>query len=57
MQLIDGEIERGFLPAAPHRDACGHCEYLAVCGPGEARRTARKNSAELEALAELRRMP
>jgi len=57
MQLIDGEIARGFLPAAPHRDACALCDYLPVCGPGEERRAAAKNQNELAALEELRRMP
>ena len=57
MKLIDGEIARGFLPAAPHRGACEYCDYASVCGPGEERRAAKKDQSELEALLELRRMP
>jgi ATP-dependent helicase/nuclease subunit B len=57
MKLIDGEIARGFLPASPHRGACGFCDYGSVCGPNEERRTAKKDQSELEALLELRRMP
>ena len=57
MALIDGEIERGFLPAAPQRGACAQCDYLPVCGPNEERRAVSKNQDALDALLELRRMP
>ena len=53
-EIIDGHIERGFLPAAPARDACAFCDYGAICGPYEQRRTARKNAQLLEELTELR---
>ena len=56
-QIIDAHIDRGFLPAAPARDACVYCDYAAVCGPYEQRRTARKNAQMLEELTELRGMP
>ena len=57
MSLIDGEIDRGFLPAAPQSGACAMCDYLPVCGPNEERRTARKRREPLEALQDLRNIP
>jgi len=57
LSLIDAEIDRGFLPAAPQKDACGHCDYLPVCGPGEERRTAIKRTDALESLIALRSIP
>jgi ATP-dependent helicase/nuclease subunit B len=57
MSLIDGEIERGFLPAAPQAGACGMCDYRPVCGPNEERRTSRKHKDQLDALQALRNMP
>ena len=56
-QIIDAHIDRGFLPAAPARDACVYCDYAAVCGPYEQRRTSRKNAQMLEELTELRGLP
>jgi RecB family exonuclease len=57
MALIDGEIHRGFLPAAPQAGACAMCDYQAVCGPNEERRTGRKRRESLEVLQELRNIP
>ena len=57
MSLIDREIDRGFLPAAPQPGACAQCDYLPVCGPNEERRTARKRRDDLEALQTLRNIP
>lgn len=57
MTLIDGEIERGFLPAAPQAGACGMCDYRPVCGPNEERRIFRKSKDELGALQALRNLP
>jgi hypothetical protein len=57
MALIDGEIDRGFLPAAPQAGACGMCDYLPVCGPNEERRTSRKRKEPLDALQDLRNIP
>ena len=57
MQIVDGEIDRGFLPAAPQQGACGMCDYLAICGPNEERRTARKKQDPLSALQDLRNIP
>jgi hypothetical protein len=57
MSLIDGEIDRGFLPAAPQSGACGMCDYLPVCGPNEEPRTLRKRRDALDALQDLRNIP
>ena len=57
MSLIDGEIDRGFLPAAPQSGACAMCDYLPVCGPNEERRTGRKRREPLDALQDLRNIP
>jgi CRISPR/Cas system-associated exonuclease Cas4 (RecB family) len=57
MSIIDGEIDRGFLPAAPQSGACGMCDYLPVCGPNEERRTVRKRREPLDALQSLRNIP
>ncbi len=57
MSLIDGEIERGFLPAAPQPGACAYCDYLPVCGPNEERRTSKKHRDALDALQDLRNIP
>jgi len=57
MSLIDGEIDRGFLPAAPQAGACAMCDYRPVCGPNEERRTSRKRKDELDALQDLRNIP
>ena len=57
MSLIDGEIARGFLPAAPQRGACGFCDYQPICGPNEERRILKKHRDELDALQDLRNIP
>jgi hypothetical protein len=54
LQVIDGAMRNGFLPAAPRKDGCKNCEYLPVCGPYEEERVAEKSQAELKALKELR---
>ena len=53
---IDQAIARGFLPAAPRRDACQNCDYHLVCGPYEEIRTRSKPGKELEPLEEIRRI-
>jgi CRISPR/Cas system-associated exonuclease Cas4 (RecB family) len=56
---IDSAIASGFLPPAPEKDACGHCDYRLVCGPYEEQRFSRyKNRREerLEPLFEIRGM-
>ena len=57
MGIIDGEIDRGFLPAAPQPGACAMCDYLAVCGPHEEQRAAIKKPDALAALQDLRNIP
>ncbi len=57
LSLIDGEIERGFLPAAPQAGACAMCDYRPVCGPDEERRIVRKAKDRLEPLQALRNIP
>lgn len=47
----------GFLPAAPDKDACTWCDYLAVCGGFEERRTKRKPPDRLVQLKALRKLP
>jgi CRISPR/Cas system-associated exonuclease Cas4 (RecB family) len=54
---IDGAIHNGFLPAAPRKDACGRCDYLAICGPWEEDRTGEKPQADLAPLHRIRNTP
>jgi ATP-dependent helicase/nuclease subunit B len=58
LQNIDGSIEQAFLPPAPQKEACGHCDYRPVCGPYEEFRTTKKNRHDerLEPLIEIRGM-
>ena len=42
MSAIGGAIDAGHLPAAPAEGACDRCDYISICGPREAQRTARK---------------
>lgn len=61
-KTVGDAIERGFLPAAPNKDAkgwsaCTYCDFKTVCGPYEEIRTKRKPPGPLKALLELRRRP
>jgi ATP-dependent helicase/nuclease subunit B len=58
LENIDGAIAGGFLPAAPAKDACTHCDYRIVCGPNEETRFAKKDRRDerLEPLIEIRGM-
>jgi hypothetical protein len=56
-ETIGGAIGRPFLPAAPADRHCEWCDYRAVCGPDEERRTARKPKENLGPLLTLRGMP
>jgi CRISPR/Cas system-associated exonuclease Cas4 (RecB family) len=51
---IDEALRDGFLPAAPRKDGCKGCEFVAVCGPYEEERVGVKSQAELGRLKELR---
>ena len=33
LEIVDRAIENGFLPAAPARDECTYCDFVAICGP------------------------
>jgi ATP-dependent helicase/nuclease subunit B len=54
-KAIGDGIATGFLPAAPDKGACEHCEFLPVCGPYEEQRVERKDPRRLIALTRLRR--
>ncbi len=56
LHTVEDAVSRGFLPAAPAKDACERCDYQSVCGPYEYERSRRKQSG-LEPLYEIRRMP
>jgi ATP-dependent helicase/nuclease subunit B len=56
LAIVDRAIERGFLPAAPEKDACRWCDFRSVCGPREEERVARKQPNELADLFVLRSM-
>jgi CRISPR/Cas system-associated exonuclease Cas4 (RecB family) len=54
---IDDAIASGFLPPVPEKDACGFCDYRAVCGPYEeqrASRTKNRQDERLDGLTEIR---
>lgn len=56
LTIVDRSIEHGLLAARPNRDACRYCDFLAVCGREEERRTRRKDPgifADLDALRDL----
>ena len=57
LETIDRAIETGSLVPAPRQGACQWCDFRAVCGPWEERRTALKDQARLEDLRALRRLP
>jgi ATP-dependent helicase/nuclease subunit B len=51
-------LDRGFLPAAPGKDACRFCDYRPICGPWEEERTGRKKDrGDLTPLKTLRNLP
>jgi CRISPR/Cas system-associated exonuclease Cas4 (RecB family) len=56
-ETIGDALGRPFLPAAPADGQCQWCDYRAICGPDEERRTARKAKQNLEPLLTLRGMP
>lgn len=54
LATIDKAVRDGFLPAAPRKDGCKGCEFVAVCGPYEEERIHVKSQPELKSLKELR---
>jgi CRISPR/Cas system-associated exonuclease Cas4 (RecB family) len=57
LRAIDRAIQVGALAAAPTEDACGRCDFRAVCGPDVARRVRRKPQEFVADLAALRGQP
>jgi RecB family exonuclease len=57
VEVLDGALRAGFLPAAPVERGCTWCDYRSVCGPYEEVRQKRKPQDRLAALARLRGMP
>ena len=54
LEMINGAIVNGTLPAAPREGGCKNCEFLPVCGPYEEERVKEKSQAELKGLKEMR---
>ncbi len=57
LEIIDRAIERGTLAPKPAPDACGYCDFQAVCGRREEFRTRSKDPALFADLEALRKMP
>jgi ATP-dependent helicase/DNAse subunit B len=65
LDLVDAEIDRGFLPAAPKElpgwgkkdSVCKWCDFRPVCGPYELTRVANKDQDALNRLRWLRDRP
>ncbi len=57
LEVIDRAIEQGTLAARPADGACGRCDFVAVCGNDEQRRTQRKSAGLFADLDALRRIP
>jgi CRISPR/Cas system-associated exonuclease Cas4 (RecB family) len=57
LEVIDRAVSRGFLAATPTEEACGRCDYRAVCGPDVYRRTRRKPQDQIADLTALRSRP
>ncbi|HSO75042.1 MAG TPA: PD-(D/E)XK nuclease family protein, partial [Blastocatellia bacterium] len=57
VDTVGQALAEGFLPAAPDRDACVWCDFLAVCGPNEERRVKGKPRDRLVQLKTLRELP
>ena len=57
LSTIDRAIESAFLPPAPRERACVWCDFRAVCGPYEERRSQRKDLVPLKDLLTLRAQP
>ena len=57
LEVIDRSIEHGLLAARPATGACAMCDFQAVCGRDEERRTRRKDVALFADLDALRELP
>jgi len=56
LTTISEGLADGFLPAAPDKDACTWCDFLAVCGRFEESRTRNKPSDRLVQLRAMREL-
>jgi ATP-dependent helicase/DNAse subunit B len=56
LEIIDRSIEQGLLAARPATDACTYCDFQAVCGRDEERRTRKKDPARFADLDALRNL-
>ena len=58
LEIIDRAVAGAVLPAAPREGACGLCDFQAVCGPLEERRSrqgqSRRNGRRLLELRSMR---
>jgi ATP-dependent helicase/DNAse subunit B len=54
---IRQSLENGFLPAAPEEDGCTWCDFLAVCGDFEEKRSSLKPKDRLVQIKALRNLP
>ncbi|PWT88365.1 MAG: PD-(D/E)XK nuclease family protein [Blastocatellia bacterium] len=57
LSTIRQSLVDGFLPAAPDKDACKWCDYLAVCGAYEEKRTKDKPRDRLIQIKAMRKLP
>jgi len=57
IEKIDEALAAAFLPAAPEKDACTWCDFLAVCGSREEIRTRRKPGKPLAHVRGIRELP
>ncbi len=57
LEVINRAVSGGFLAATPTEEACGRCDYRAVCGPDMYRRTKRKPQDRIADLTALRSRP
>jgi ATP-dependent helicase/nuclease subunit B len=57
LEIVDRGVEHGLLAARPDREACAWCDFTAVCGRDEERRTRKKDPARFADLDALRSLP
>jgi CRISPR/Cas system-associated exonuclease Cas4 (RecB family) len=57
LEVIDRAVANGFLAPTPTEEACGRCDYRAVCGSDMWRRTRRKPQDRIADLLALRSRP
>lgn len=57
LEIIDRAVERGTLAARPTEEACVYCDFQAVCGREESKRTSQKDAALFADLDALRQLP